>query len=64
MKQESDGLDPRNFTVTNSMQFREALARLRMLAAAQDSSTATMERDAWELAVSRYIAKLEREHRR
>jgi hypothetical protein len=44
-------------TISNAHQFREALARLRMLEKAADGSPERRERAQLELAVSRFLAE-------
>ncbi len=44
------------FVIANPTQFREALARLRYLEKSAKGSSLARERDALELAVSRYLA--------
>lgn len=50
-----------HFQITSAVSFRAALARLRLLEGAKANTSAGRERDALELAVSRYLAKLESE---
>jgi hypothetical protein len=50
-------------TITNPHQFREALARVRVLEDAPDKSPKGQERIALELAISRYLATQEEAQR-
>ena len=48
------------FVISNATQFREAVSRLRFLENVRKDSPLGRERDAVELAVSRYLACSER----
>lgn len=49
-----------DFAITNSDQFREAVARLRLLENAAEHSSLGRERASLELAISRYLTSRER----
>jgi hypothetical protein len=49
--------------ITTPAQFRDAISRLRFLEEAAPDSPLGREREAWELAISRYIATCECENR-
>lgn len=51
------------FRISNAHQFREALARARVLDRARADSPEGQERAALELAISRYLAAAEEEKR-
>ncbi|KUL97340.1 hypothetical protein DK26_01325 [Bosea sp. WAO] len=55
MEQGSDAADRAVYIISTAAQYREAIARLRVLEGKPKSPPVARERDALELAVSRYL---------
>lgn len=55
MDQDTDGADRAVYIISTAAQYREAIARLRILEGKPKSTPVAQERYALELAVSRYL---------